>query len=298
MNTKITLGTANFGLRYGIANNRMLSEPEALLILEKAAGLGISSVDTAQGYGEAERVLGTFFAQHGKLFEVVTKLSGREYTSSDDVAREVEASLESLNIERIDVLLLHSFDTLQRFKEIVIPALEHYMRQGMIGRFGISVYHPHEIEATLAHLSGLNARLGAVQFPLNIFDRRFLKGGLLKTLESIGTRCDARSPFLQGLFFLGPETLSSQFDTAKEKLRALSAIAMENSVPVGALALLFAASCDVDHVVLGVDSAVQLEMNLKWLTNGSSDGFAQIKHRLDELEVDSEDVILPYRWKS
>jgi aryl-alcohol dehydrogenase-like predicted oxidoreductase len=294
MKGKITLGTANFGLTYGIANKRMLPEREALLILEKAARLGLSSVDTARGYGEAEKVLGTFFRQHGKLFEVVTKLPGREYASPGDVSREVELSLENLKIDRIDVLLLHNFDTLQRFKDVLTATLEEYVRNGMIGRYGVSIYHPHEAKNALE--SGLG--LAAVQFPLNIFDRRFLKGDLLANLRKACVRLDARSAFLQGLFFLPPQGLSEQFDPAKEKLKRLSAIALENGLAVGALALLFAASCDVDHVVLGVDSAGQLEMNLKWLTNGSADGFAQIKHELDELEVDAEDVILPYRWKS
>jgi aryl-alcohol dehydrogenase-like predicted oxidoreductase len=294
MKTKITLGTANFGLTYGIANNRMLSEREAFHVLEKAAEMGLASVDTARGYGEAERVLGAFFKQHGKLFEVVTKLPGREYTSPDDVAQEVESSLGNLNIDHIDVLLLHSYDTFERFKNVLLPTLEEYAGKGVIGKYGVSVYHPREAETLLEPAAGLTA----VQFPLNLFDRRFLKGDLLQNMRRSGVRLDARSVFLQGLFFLTPRDLGAQFDPAKEKLRRLSMIAQENGLAVGALALIFAASCDIDHVVLGVDSATQLEMNLAWLHNGSSDRFAQIRHALDELEVSAEDVILPYRWKN
>lgn len=294
MKTKITLGTANFGLTYGIANQRMLSKQEAFLVLEKAAETGLSSVDTARGYGQAENVLGAFFKHRGKCFEVITKLPAREYTSPDDVTREIEASLAALQIEFIDVLLLHSFDTFQRFRSVLAPVLEECIRKGMVGRCGLSVYHPWEAEAMLGNEPGLTA----VQFPLNIFDRRFLKGDLLQRLRKGGIRLDARSAFLQGLFFLPPQALSAQFDPAKEKLRRLSAIAHENDLTVGAMALIFAASCEVDHVVLGVDSAGQLDMNLKWLANGSSHRFAQLSHGLDGLEVEAEDVILPYRWKN
>jgi aryl-alcohol dehydrogenase-like predicted oxidoreductase len=294
MKTKITLGTANFGLTYGIANNRMLSEREAFLVLEKATEMGLSSVDTARGYGEAEKVLGTFFKQHGKLFDVVTKIPGRAYVSPDDVAREVEASLSALKVDSIDVLLLHRFDAFLRFKHVLIPALDDCVRRGVIVKYGVSVYHPHEVEALLEQGLGLTA----VQFPLNIFDRRFLKGDLLQKLRNAGIRLDARSVFLQGLFFVPPQTLTAQFDPAKEKLRRLSAIARRNGLTVGAMALLFAASCDIDHVVLGVDSAEQLEINVRWLANGSSDRFAQVRQELDELEVSAEDVILPYRWKN
>jgi diketogulonate reductase-like aldo/keto reductase len=79
MTPRLTLGTANFGLAYGIANKRMLTEKEAFAILEKAVEVGVSSVDTARGYGDAEKVLGKFFLQHGKVFEVVSKLQDGEY---------------------------------------------------------------------------------------------------------------------------------------------------------------------------------------------------------------------------
>ena len=292
MRRKITLGTANFGLTYGIANQRMLSKRESFLVLERALEMGLSSVDTARGYGEAEKVLGAFFRQHGKCFEVVTKLPAREYASPNDVAEEIEKSLAALETDFIDVLLLHSFETFQHFERVLIPTLEEYVGKGMIGRFGVSVYHPREAETLLEHAPGF----AAVQFPLNMFDRRFLKDDLLLRLRKGGVRLDARSAFLQGLFFLPSQKLSAQFEPAKEKLKRLSAIAHENGLTVGAMALLFAASCDVDHIVLGVDSAEQLEENLGWLGNGGSRRFAQVRHVLDELEVTAEDVILPYRW--
>ena len=294
MKRKITLGTANFGLAYGIANQRMLSRREAFLVLEKALETGVSSVDTARGYGDAERVVGAFFRQHGKCFEVVTKLPAREYASPNDVAEEIEKSLEALETGFIDVLLLHSFETFQRFGEVLMPTLEEYAGKGRIGRYGVSIYHPHEAEALLRHDSGVTA----VQFPLNIFDRRFLKDDLPRRLRNGGIRLDARSVFLQGLFFLPPQTLSAHFDPAKAKLKRLSGLALAHGLTVGATALLFAASCDIDHVVLGVDSAEQLETNLKWLGNGGSRRFAQVSPGLDELEVTAEDVILPYRWKN
>jgi hypothetical protein len=52
-------------------NNRMLSEREAFVFLKRPWS-GSFIVDTARGYGHAEKVLGAFFRQHGKLFEVVT----------------------------------------------------------------------------------------------------------------------------------------------------------------------------------------------------------------------------------
>src|SRR5271157_1371330 len=130
MTAKLVLGTANFGLTYGIANNRMLSEEEAFAILEKAVEVGVCRLDTARGYGDAEKVIDRFFRGHGKVFDVVTKLPDREYLVAQDVERQIKTSLENLGVGRIDTLLLHSFRSFERFREILLPVFEQYISAG------------------------------------------------------------------------------------------------------------------------------------------------------------------------
>jgi len=293
MTPGLTLGTANFGLTYGIANNRMLSEGEAFAILERAGELGVSSVDTARAYGDAERVLGTFFAEHGKVFEIVSKLPDGEYRTPDDVRRQVDASLENLHVERIDALLLHSFRAFQRFKDILLPVFEGYVSSGALGGYGLSVYHPYEVETALR----AGFRITAVQFPLNLFDQRFLKGGYVQKFADAGIRLYARSIFLQGLFFTDGAGLGDHFEQARPKLKHLASMARLHGTSIEALALLFALNSGVDNVVLGVDSVEQLEKNVGHITGSARDLLPRLKQGFDMLEISDEGIILPFNWK-
>ena len=56
---QLCLGTVQFGLPYGITNQTgQVPEKEVRSILALAASSGISLLDTAQAYGNAESVLG------------------------------------------------------------------------------------------------------------------------------------------------------------------------------------------------------------------------------------------------
>jgi predicted aldo/keto reductase-like oxidoreductase len=56
---KIALGTAQFGLDYGIANTQgRVSEAEGRAIVELARARGVDTIDTAMLYGDSEAALG------------------------------------------------------------------------------------------------------------------------------------------------------------------------------------------------------------------------------------------------
>ena len=56
---QLALGTAQFGLRYGITNAGGKVAPSlACTLLKQANEAGVAFIDTAQAYGNAEQVLG------------------------------------------------------------------------------------------------------------------------------------------------------------------------------------------------------------------------------------------------
>ena len=68
---KIALGTAQFGLDYGISNNSgQVSYDETKLIL-KAKQFKICTLDTAMSYGDCEKILGDIGVSQ---FNLITKL--------------------------------------------------------------------------------------------------------------------------------------------------------------------------------------------------------------------------------
>ena len=57
---RITLGTVQFGMRYGVANRCGRPDKEEISrVLYAAAELGVSMLDTAPGYGDVEKMLGS-----------------------------------------------------------------------------------------------------------------------------------------------------------------------------------------------------------------------------------------------
>ena len=294
MKDKLIIGTANFGLEYGIANKKKLSRENVFNILECAHVQGSWGVDTAKAYGCAEKIIGEFFKKYGKVFNVITKLPKKEYRNTRDVEEEIFESLKNMRIGNIDFVLLHSYETYKLYGKMTISVLQSLCRDRIIGQYGVSVYHPEEVEDITGQLKDDLA----IEFPLNIFDQRFLKDGFLKRLKDNGNRLFARSVFLQGLFFLDDKRLNGNFAKVKDKIRKIREISEGYNIKPECIALLFAAEKSwVDGVVIGIDTKKQLIANIECFSEQSIEKYKLIEPLLSDLAVHDEDIILPYRWK-
>jgi len=198
------LGTAQFGLDYGIANDRGICPPEDVAaILEAATAAGIGVLDTAPAYGTAEQVLGEVLpAAH--RFRIVTKtpyLGGLRDES--DVRRAVRdafaASREKLRRDRLAGLLTHNANDLLRPGGPALWAvMTELKRAGEVERIGASVYSAGQLDAVLARYP-----LDIVQLPWNAVDGR-IGPPRLTALAERGIELHARSVFLQGLLLAPP----------------------------------------------------------------------------------------------
>ncbi|MEN3034246.1 MAG: aldo/keto reductase [Aquificaceae bacterium] len=283
---KFVLGTANFGMEYGIACGRKLSKQEAFEILDIALFRGIWGVDTAVAYGEAHNVLGEYVRQKHKSFRVITKLPAWDYQSCEDVYSLVIKSLETLGIPKLKVLMIHSFQTFTKYKDFLIKCLKNLKKRELIENYGISVYHPEEV----FEFYKFTEESFAVEFPINVFDRRFLP--YLKSWKGDGLELFARSIFLQGLFFLEEEKLKGVFQRVKNKIISLRELSKEFNISVACICLNFVASFEeLDGIVVGVDNPQQLINNFQCLEKRIN-----LEDKLRAFEVKDEDILLPYRW--
>ncbi len=75
--SRMTLGTVQLGLNYGIANSEGKPDAEkAYAILDKAIDTGVKCLDTASGYGDSEKVIGSWIKNRGfnrDAVSIVTK---------------------------------------------------------------------------------------------------------------------------------------------------------------------------------------------------------------------------------
>lgn len=133
--------------------------------------------DTADVYGSgaAEELLGRLVAEHGARDEVVitTKAGGRRSAdrrfdaSRGHMLRALDASLERLRTDYVDLWLVHGWDDATPIEE-TLGALDAAYRSGRARYVGVSNHRPWQLAltATLAHRSGLPVVANQVEYSL------------------------------------------------------------------------------------------------------------------------------------
>jgi len=271
---KIVLGTVQLGLNYGISNT--LGRPDissSYEILRKAIALNIDILDTAPGYGDSESVIGSFGSDK---FRVVSKFMPPAigYSISDqlnDSLLKLKSSyLYGYIAHRAASLTTTHWQTLLRLKE-----------DGKVQKLGVSLQTVQEGERMI----NIGIVPDLVQVPFNYFDRRF--EALCRHFKTVGTEIHARSPFLQGLFFLNEESLHGQFLRVREHVIELQRKYGANLT--GFLLKIVTDQPFIDYVVMGVQSSEQLTHNCRSLKTDC--GYA------DKYQFDLPDTILdPALW--
>lgn len=258
------LGTAQFGLDYGIANTRGICPPEDVgAILEMAAAAGIAVLDTAPAYGTAEEVLGRMLpAAH--RFRIVTKTPHLGHLRDPgEIRRAVrEAFAESrakLRGDRLAGLLTHNGnDLLRQGGPVLWAAMEELKRAGEVERIGASVYSAGQLDTLLARYP-----LDIVQLPWSAVDGR-IDPSRLEALAARGVEVHVRSVFLQGLLLAPPGQAARVSPQAEALARHWhDAVAAAGADPLGAALGAAIAQPGIDTALVGVTRPAELADILK-----------------------------------
>ena len=288
--SKIALGTAQFGLPYGISNSHgQVDRNEINHIWEVARGSDITMLDTAIAYGNSEENIG---ATDSVGFEIVTKLPsvpGTETSIAQWVQFQVATSLTKLKRNSVYGLLLHNpADLLAPYGDELLTSLENLKRDGLIQKFGISIYSPNELDSLVAH--NPNFLPDIVQTPLNIFDRSIESSGWLARLSAMNIEIHARSVFLQGLLLQLPTERSVAFDKWSPMFAQFESwINAQQLNPLAACLGHVLSYPEVAKVILGVTSAKEL----KQIIAASSTNHLRAPQSLQSQDVD---LIQPMNW--
>ncbi len=181
----LTLGGGGLGMLWG-----QTTFEECVATVKAAVDAGITLLDLAPRYGDgkAERVVGEAFG--GRLPDGVRITSkcnlGNQPAGKVDrfLRQSIEASLRLLQRDQLDVFFLHSnlvpdgpamwqrpdterFTPLPLFIDVVRPAFEKLVKDGLIGAWGLTgIGHPDAIIEVLGH----DSRPAAVQCIANLLD--------------------------------------------------------------------------------------------------------------------------------
>lgn len=274
--SELTLGTAQLGMEYGIANRSGKPSPEAAIkLIHEAIGYGVNSIDTARAYGEAEARIGeSLKGGYAEKVRVITKLDPLAWLNGDQSPKSIMAAVDAgvfrscrdLGLRQLPVLLLHRWEHRYAYQETVWRRLLELKADGVIQVLGASVQTPEEAVEALAEPEILH-----LQLPLNILDWRWRKAGIDRALmQRKDLTVHVRSVFLQGLLTseasiwpkaqgFNPENIINEIDNLvsilKRKDRADLCIAYVR------------AQSWVDSLVIGMETVEQLEQNIKYFMN-------------------------------
>ncbi|MFB6772301.1 aldo/keto reductase [Streptomyces sp. NPDC056337] len=186
--------------------------------LERALELGVTLYDTADAYGagENERFLAPFFAAHRDEVVIATKFAlsippddlTKRIIRNDApyIRRSVEASLDRLGVDVIDLYYMHRRDVNVPIEETV-AVMADLVREGKVKHLGLSEVTGGELRAAQAVHP-----IAAVQSEWSLFSRD-IEAGVVPAARELGVALVPYSP-------LGRGFLTGSFANADQELTA------------------------------------------------------------------------------
>jgi len=296
---ELVLGTAQLGFKYGIANKE--GKPtidRAFSIMKFAVELGISYFDTAYSYGESEARIGKFskiYREYGNKINIITKMPSLKgkIINKERINKYFFESLKRLNRNSIYCYMIHNFDDIVNNSKIINEAFLSLKEEGFIEKIGVSVYDKFQIEYLLK-----NFRFDLIQLPVNIFDQRLLRSGILYDLKKKNIEIHARSIFLQGLIFMDKNSLPSSLVGAVPYLEKLEKVSLEVGATKREIALSFVNSIsEIDKIVIGVEKIEQLKQAVNAFNKVRNSDKLKNIITFDSFAIEDENIIDPRRWR-
>lgn len=300
--SELSLGAMTFGAETG--------EAEAHAILDRYAEAGGRFLDVADVYsaGEAERIVGRWLARSEVAEEMIlaTKArfsfgpEGEPGLSRRTLTRAVDASLERLGVESIDLHYAHGWDPLTPLEE-TLDAYGDLVAAGKLHSFAVSNFSGWQLQrAALLAREDRRARPVALQPQYNLLARE-IEWELVPVCEQEDLAIVPWSPLAGGWLTgkygserpSGATRLGEQPERGVEAwskratertwrvLDVLAEVAREGGHSMSQVALAWLAGRpQVASVILGVRTVAQLEDNLACLEVELS---AEQRARLDDV---------------
>jgi len=152
---------------FGSACLWQASQAEADKTLELLLEYGVTHIDTAPSYGNAEALLGPWMNRHRDKFFLATKI---DKMTGEEARQQLNGSLERLQVDQVDLLQLHNLTDVVGREIIMGPggALEFLIEardKGLTRFIGIT---GHGLQAAKMHMGTLDRlAFDAVLLPCN-----------------------------------------------------------------------------------------------------------------------------------
>jgi len=283
---KIVMGSAQFGLEYGVNNAGRPKESEVFSILNYLYANGIKTIDTANAYGTAIDILSRYHNTSPNRFDIINKFS----LQKNQHVLEVKGELKRLKVDFFETYLFHSFQEYESCPISIFDQLIQLKEEGSIKKIGVSIYTNNQFQKI-----AVDKRIDVIQFPFNLLDNINQRGALMTLAKQNQKKLYARSIFLQGLFFKDISAFPISLAPLKKYVTEINDIADKVKLNCTQLALGYVfAQSEIDYVIIGIDNQGQLENNLSCASVKLP---PEVISLIDAIHVNEVDLLYPYNWK-
>jgi aryl-alcohol dehydrogenase-like predicted oxidoreductase len=186
--SRVGLGTNNFGSRLDLDGSRA--------VVEAALAAGVTHIDTADIYGgsDSERFIGEILEDRRGDATIATKfgMGERGNGSPDYVRRAIDASLERLRTDYVDLFYYHRPDGMTPIAETV-GAMHELVVAGKVRAIGVS-----NVDAAQLREAAAAAPVAVVQNQYNLLERG-AEAEVLPRGEELGVGFVPYFPLASGL---------------------------------------------------------------------------------------------------
>lgn len=293
----LCIGTAQFGMDYGVANKRgKPSQKEIYDIVRLAIRESIFYFDTAQAYGDSEIVLGNaikYFNFSSKIKCITKLLPDYKFDNYKNLRKCIFDSIKKLNVNQLYALLLHRLKIKGDWDNF-LSGVRQLKTEGLIEKFGVSIYDPDD-----AVKFGKEAYIDILQIPFNVLDRRLIERDFFNLAAKNKKEIFLRSIYLQGLLLIDHDRIiSKQMDWAIPYIEILTEYCNRHQLNRKEFiikAVQFKAP--KARIIFGIESKKQLAENIS-LINSNIRYQAEINKWWNDLPLLPDKFLDPSLWST
>ena len=267
--SQIAFGSASIGMPYGlnVCDDDMLSDEQAVSLLNHAFNNGINLFDTASGYGKSDELLGEAFSDKrekvvicGKPSPLYDSFLDQTLPSNAEIKKSLDKSiaqsLSRLKTDYIDIYMSHNGTEEVIENEAVIDFFQQKKQKGVIRATGVSVY---TLEQSLA---AINSNVwDVIQLQFNLMDQRQFPAIELAKANGIGII--TRSVLFMGILTDRGANLHPKLKFVQDHRNVYNELLDDNTKSLPDLATKFVMSLDgISSVLIGIDKNEYLDKAL------------------------------------
>lgn len=288
--SKLSLGTVQFGLDYGIANTSgQPAQEEVHNIIDYINLNGINCFDTAQAYGNSETVLGAALKDKNDVY-VISKLNTNLF--KQDALQNVSMSLNNLGAKALYALLLHDSELLYNWTNDDSIIVDKLLKSEKIKYFGVSIYTNDDFNLAIE-----NDKIQFIQIPFNLFDQRAINERWFEKAKEKNKLIFIRSVFLQGLLLMDKNDIPGNLKDAVKYVEIVESLAKELNISKNEFALSFVDTMATDSLILfGCETIEQAKENINNYNSLKELDEITILKIKDQLAGIDESIYNPTKW--